>query len=74
MCATNFDVNVARFNEDFFGYLVEVIEELVDAEPSLKPKPEGERAKYQKFGILDAPQLLQAYLASNAGVLVRSAG
>lgn len=72
MYATNFDVNVARFNEDFFDYLVEVIEELVNAEPSLKPKAEGERAKHQKFGILDAPQLLRADLASNAGVLGRA--
>ncbi len=72
MYAQNFETNVASFNGDFFGYLVELIEALVNAEPSLKPKVDGERDKHQKFGILDAPQLLQIDMASPAGVLGRA--
>lgn len=72
MYAGNFDLNVAEFNGDFFSYLVEILEAIVNADPSLKPLGTNEREKHQKFGILDAPQLLSVDLLRPAGVLGRA--
>ncbi|WP_437975340.1 GGDEF domain-containing protein [Sorangium sp. So ce295] len=71
MYVQNFPGNVDKFREDFLKYLVDALNRIGSAEPATTRADDG-RKKDQKFGILDAPNLLGADLASASGLMGRS--
>lgn len=66
----HFASNVARFQADWFDYLLDAVLGVVGQEDGRDPSG---REKQQKFGILDAPGLLPDDLRAMPGVLGRAA-
>ena len=67
----NFDQNVDRFRGDFLRHFADALTRIGRAEP-VDVASDHEREKQQKFGILDAPNLLDSDLAAPAGVFGRA--
>jgi diguanylate cyclase (GGDEF)-like protein len=70
MYAGNFNENIANFNDDFLAYMQDAVNAVLSKE--LPPTgAESFREKQQKFGILDAPNLLQEDLVARPGIFGR---
>ena len=67
----NFDENVNAFRSDFLQYLVDAINRIGKSEPT-EVAETSHRAKQQKFGILDAPNLLATDLEGAPGMFGRA--
>lgn len=70
MYVQNFPGNVDKFREDFLKYLADALNRVAAAEPGASDS--DDRPKDQKFGILDAPNLLASDLTDASGLLGRS--